>query len=166
MTVKIPMVIQENALDIDAFLADSVDSANGKLYALGAGWNTIVTAVVPARHDRIGIGMLIRVPYTATNQSHQLELRLEDADGAVLPLAEKPGGESGEKIDKLGASFNVGRPPQLAPGEEQIVALAINIDGLVFEKPERYRFVISIDGTDVKDLGLRILSQPPALTVG
>ena len=152
-------------MEIDAFLADSVDTANGKLYALGAGWNMITTAAVPTRHSRIGIGILIKVPYTATNEQHQLELRLEDADGTVLPLGDRPGGEPGEKINTFGASFNVGRPPQLAPGEEQIVPMSINIDGLVFEKAERYRFLITVDGTEMKVLPLRVLTQTPSVTI-
>jgi hypothetical protein len=146
-------------MEVDAFLADSVETVNGKIYALGMGWNVITTPAVPTTHPRIGLGMLIRVPYTATNQPHQMELRLEDADGQVLALTEKPG-EPGESVHKLGATFNVGRPPQLTPGEEQIVPLSINIDRLTFEKAERYRFVIAIDGSDVKELSLRVAAQP------
>ena len=49
-------------IELDAFLADSVASVQGKLYALGAGWNRIAVALFPARHDRVGIGLLFRVP--------------------------------------------------------------------------------------------------------
>ncbi len=49
-------------IELDAFLADSVASVQGKLYALGAGWNRIAVALFPARHDRVGIGLLVRIP--------------------------------------------------------------------------------------------------------
>jgi len=51
-----------STIELDAFLADSVASVQGKLYALGAGWNRISVALFPARHDRIGIGLLFRLP--------------------------------------------------------------------------------------------------------
>jgi hypothetical protein len=35
--------------------------------------------------------------------------------------------------------------------------MALNLDGLVFEKPDAYSFVMSIDGTEIKRLPLRLL---------
>jgi hypothetical protein len=46
----------------------------------------------------------------------------------------------------------VGRPPTLPPGEEQLVALGVNIDGLVFDRADAYRFVIELDGSREKFL--------------
>lgn len=57
-------------MEVDAFLADSIVSAEGKLYVQGAGWNKIQATSFPFRHSRIGIGVIIHVPYTATNQVH------------------------------------------------------------------------------------------------
>lgn len=71
-----------------AFLADSVVAAEGKLYVRGAGWNVINTQALPCRHDRIGVGVRVSVPYTATNQMHSLEFVLEDADGKALPIGD------------------------------------------------------------------------------
>lgn len=142
-------------IEIDAFLADSAAAVEGKIYAQGAGWNIIHAATVPTRHDRVGIGFVVRVPYTSTNQEHKFELRLEDADGARLPFGDNPSGEG--KIEAWGAQFNVGRPPTLKPGDEQVVPFALNIDGLLFEKAGNYRFVISIDGEDIKELPFRLM---------
>jgi hypothetical protein len=154
------MSMVTQTIDVDAFLADSVVSAEGKLYTQGAGWNVVTVQSLPARHDRIGIGVLIRVPYTATNQNHSFEIRLEDADGKHLPLADAPDGNG--KVEGFGGQFNVGRPPQIQPGDEQIVPFAVNINGLMFETAGQYRFVVSIDGTDAKELPFRImfLEQP------
>lgn len=142
-------------IEVDAFLADSVAVSEGKLYAQGAGWNVVTVRSVPAAHDRIGIGVLIRVPYTATNQNHQFELRLEDADGKRLPIGDNPSGEG--KIEAFGGQFNVGRPPQIHPGDEQIVPFSVNINNLAFEAAGSYRFVISVDGVDAKELPFRIM---------
>ena len=149
-------------MQIEAFLADSVASAEGKLYVQGAGWNVINTAKVPIRHSRIGIGLIIRVPYTATNQTHKFAIYLQDADANELPLADAPPETetSDGKIRRLGGQFNVGRPPTLQPGDEQLIALAINIDGAVFDRADSYKFVIELDGSPEKELPFRVHQVP------
>src|SRR5207244_3465248 len=116
-------------------------SAEGKLYVQGAGWNVINAASIPARHNRIGIGVLIHVPYLATNQSHVLEISLEDADGQSLPIGDAPGSPD-EKLRSMRVDFNIGRPAMIRPGDEQVMPLAVNVDGLVFEREDQYSFVI------------------------
>ena len=145
-------------MEVVAMLADSVQTAEGKLQVQGGGWNIIWTQVTPARHPRIGVAAVIRVPWTATNTSHRFELRLEDQDGTLLPIGTAPPGAQTEdgKIRKVGGEFTVGRPPGLQPGDEQLVPLAINIDGLEFERADAYMFVLSIDGTDVEHLRFRV----------
>ncbi len=149
-------------MELEAFLADSVVAAEGKLYVQGAGWNIINVPQLPYRLARCGIGLIVRIPYTATNQPHKFELFLRDADGNELPLGDAPPGVEAPdgKIHRLGGEFNVGRPPVIEPGDEQLVALAINIDGLLFERSDRYEFVVELDGTDVKRLSFRILQIP------
>jgi hypothetical protein len=146
-------------MEIEAFLADSVESVEGKLYVLGAGWNVLHTPSLPFRQPRIGIGLIIRVPYTATNQMHGFELTLQDADGQELPMGDAPAeaGTPDGKIRRFGGQFNVGRPPSLQPGDEQLIALAVNIDGLEFERADAYRFVIELDGSPEKELPFRVL---------
>jgi hypothetical protein len=149
-------------MEIEAFLADSVATAEGKLYVQGGGWNLVNVAQFPYRLARCGIALIVRIPYTATNQGHKFELFLRNEDGQELPLGDAPPGTEAPdgKIRRLGGEFTVGRPPMIQPGDEQLVALAINIDGLVFETPSRYEFVVDLDGTEVKHLGFRILQVP------
>src|SRR5438477_533073 len=77
-------------MDVDAFLADSVVVADGKLFAQGAGWNMISVQGLPAQHDRIGIGLIIAVPYTETNKEHAFSLHLETEDGDRRPSPPAP----------------------------------------------------------------------------
>jgi hypothetical protein len=154
-------------MEVDAFVADSIVASEGKLYVQGAGWNIIHVANFPVRHARLGIGVLIHVPYTATNQMHKLDVRVEDSDGALVSLGEGPPNEDNPdgKIYRLGGEFNVGRPPLLPAGDDQVVPLAINVDGLIFHKPDMYRVVVAVDGTDMRSLPIRVqqLSQPGPL---
>jgi len=149
-------------MEIDAFLADSVVLADGKVYAQGIGWNVLNSLQMPVRQNRIGIGLIIRVPYTATNQDHTFELRLEQEDGDKMTLGDDP---SGGRIEAFGGQFQVGRPPGMVVGDEQIVPFALNIDGLVFEKAGRYIFVISLDGHETKRLPFRIVQIQQALPI-
>jgi len=145
-------------VQIDAFLADSVVTAEGKLFVQGAGWDNINTPGFPYAHDRIGIGMLVRVPYTDTNQDHRFAISLEDEDGQELPLADAPPGvESPDgKIRRIEGAFNVGRPPTLVAGDDQLIPMALNFNGLPLEHPGRYTFVVEIDGTEAKRLPFRV----------
>lgn len=160
-------------MTVDAFLADSVVVAESKLYVQGAGWNGIFSPAFPARHPRLGIGAIIHVPWTATNHMHSLEVRIEDADGHLLQLAPAredatgPGIEDGA-LRRLRGDFNVGRPPMLQAGDEQVVPIAINLDGLEFPAPGTYRVVVSIDGTDLRHLPLRmnLVGRPVVTTQG
>lgn len=144
-------------MDVTAFLADSVVVAEGKLYVQGAGWNIVSAPTFPTRHNRIGIGLVIHVPYSATNQMHKLEVGIQDEDGHQVPLGVAPdGSDAPGPLFKLGGQFNVGRPPLLPPGDEQVVPLAMNIDGVLFENPGAYAVVIEINGTEVKRLRFRL----------
>lgn len=145
-------------MEVDAFVADSVSAVEGKLYALGAGWNVITTPQLPIRHPRIGLGLMIHVPYGATNQVHRFDVRLDDADGRSIALADGPPGTASEdgKVHTLSGQFNVGRPASLPPGDEQIIVLALNLDGLVFTQANAYNFVIEIDGEEKRRLPIRV----------
>ena len=151
-------------MEAEAFLADSVVAVEGKLYVQGGGWDQLQAATLPVRQPRIGIAILLHVPYNDTNVPHQFELRLEDADGNTLPLGDAPPGISTTdgKIRAIGGPVVVGRPPFLSPGDQQGVAIAANLDGLVFDKVGAYRFVVAVDGEDIKHLPFRIIINVPA----
>jgi hypothetical protein len=136
------------AIEVDAFLADSIVAVQGKLYALGVGWNRIVVPTFPARHDRIGIGLLFRLPASTRNERRRFDLRVEGPDGAEIRLGAGPGGTGG----RLGGEFTAGA------ADEQIVPIALNLNGMPLTEAGHYRFVVSLGGNDVKVLPFSVAS--------
>jgi hypothetical protein len=152
-------------ITVDALLADSVVVAEGKLYVQGGGWNMLNTPVVPVRHPRIGIGLVMHIPYQlADNMPKSFALSLEDADGNLVPLADAPPSPTGPggKLTTIQGSFTVGRPAGVEPGAEQPLPLAANIDGLMIEKAGSYVFRFTVDGVEIKALPFRVnhVTQP------
>jgi hypothetical protein len=136
-------------IELDGFLADSVAAVQGKLYALGAGWNRIGVAQFPARHDRVGIGLLFRIPAGAPAEPRRFELRLIGPDGLELTLGAGPQGP----INRIGGEFTGG-----GGEEEQIVPIALNLNGLALPAAGAYRVVISIQGEDTKTLAFTVVA--------
>jgi len=110
------------------------------------------------RHARIGIGLLIHVPYTATNTMHRFDVRLDDSDGGRVALGDAPPGAPSDygKLYGVSGQFTVGRPALLPAGDEQIVVIALNLDGVVFQKADAYNFVVEIDSEEHKRLPIRV----------
>jgi hypothetical protein len=133
---------------VDAFLADAVTAVAGKLYALGAGWNRIVVAGLPATHDRIGIGLLVHLAGTSERRQHRFAIRLETPDGSPLVL----GAGSAGPITAIEGEFS-------AQGGDATIPVAMQLDRLPFQVAGRYAVVVSIDGEDRKTLGFHVLLQ-------
>lgn len=147
-------------MEVDAFLADSVAVAENKIYAQGAGWDSIFSGQFPFRQSRIGIGVVLHVPWSATNQMHEFSITIVDPDGnrTVLGIA-PPGAQLPDnKVTELRGKFNVGRPPLLNAGDSQVVPIAMNLDGLEFFKPDTYTVDVSVDGTSMRRLPIHVRS--------
>ena len=140
-----------------AMLCDSAAAVEGKLYIQGGGWNAIAAGTMPFTAPRIGMAVLIGVPYGATDRRHELTVGLSDEDGSTLPLGPVV---DGRRASHLSVSFEVGRPAALPPGEAQLLPFALNIDGYGFSRPGGYAFVIAVDGHEVTRLRFRIHPRP------
>src|SRR5438093_13125793 len=130
-------------MDIEAFLADAVQASGGKLHALGIGWQVIQTKAFPARHDRVGIGLIVRTVAAEAGQ-HTLTLTLLDPEGAARAFGPR---------GALEASFASPNGPGTAP-------LALNLDGLVFGTEGEHTSGLAIRGTVPTRLGFRIHAAP------
>ena len=155
------MISDPNAFDMDAMLCDSAVAVDGKLYLQGAGWENLNTAALPFRVPRIGIAMVLRVPYTQTNKNHSLSIKMigEDSDKPIplgLPVPDGQGGMHAPAV--VNAQFAVGRPPTLMRGESQAISLALNLDQMVFTEAGSYSFHFEIAGEEIKRLHFRVLT--------
>jgi hypothetical protein len=130
-------------MEVEAFLADSVQAAGGKLHALGIGWRVIQAAAIPARHDRIGIGLIVRTVAPEAGQ-HTLVLSLLDPGGAAHAFGPR---------GALEATFS-------SPDGQGTATLALNLDGVVFETEGEYTFVLAIDGSETTRLPFRVQTTP------
>lgn len=106
---------------------------------------------------RLALGIILTVPWTQTNQNHKIEIDLVDQDTKPVMAPEERGGGP---VAHAEASLNVGRPPELQPGEDESVAFAINMPGLTVSQLGRYRFLIKIDGDDVAEVPWTVAAMP------
>jgi hypothetical protein len=132
------------------FLADAVQGAEGKLSALGAGWNHLSAPGFPARHDRIGLGLILTFGASEAGQ-HNVELQLLGPRDLPTVLFAGPGGNEQYAIT---AMIEV-QPPQDGFAEVSI-PVAINLDGLMFPEPGAYAFAIRVDGEDAERLSFGV----------
>ena len=131
-------------------LADFAQVSDGKLTWVGAGWDRTGPKPTPS-----GIGLLIKVPWEATNQRHDVLLRLLDSDGAQV---RDPNG----KPMGMGSQFEVGRPPGLAAGALQTVCIALNVGPLPLTPGARFEWVLSIDDRTQEDWRAAFHVREPA----
>lgn len=120
----------------DIILADSVQAADGKLHALGIGWRVLTVAGLPARHDRIGLGLVLRLePPDPARQT--LAVRLRGPDGRDRTLGS---GADGNELRAIQIPFE-------ARGTgERTVTIALNLDGLVFDAEGAHTLGVEVGG--------------------
>lgn len=137
-------------MKVRAFLADSVQSVDGKLYVLGAGWNRLTAGGFPAHHDRVGIGVLLTVE-TGEAGEHNLEVSLLNEKDLPVALFADP---SGNEQFALNATFQTQEPDDEL-GDVQ-VPLALNLNGLTFPTPGTYAFSFRVNGAEAERLPFRV----------
>ena len=152
-------------MEVDAILCNHAEAVNNLLYISGGGIGTthVPTNAPPPYAVTVGIALTVTVPWGQTNQQHTVEIDLvgEDGDPVELPISET---ESGHL--KVEMAFNVGRGPDLTPGDEQKVCLATNLPGLPLPAFGKYEFIIRLDGHDERRLPLRIKPLAGAQMLG
>ena len=126
-------------------LTDSSEAINGKLYAIGGGWN-MLRFPEPPREMSFGIAFGIDVPWDETNLRQELGLRIEDPDGEVLG-------------DEFGLDFETGRPPGLVPGQDQRIVLSLTA-ALTFEKAGPHAVVMSARESEIGRSRFYVLEVP------
>ncbi|MHB8186051.1 MAG: DUF6941 family protein [Dermatophilaceae bacterium] len=139
-------------MELDVMLCDHAQVVGNKLFISGANIDRMgVPAGTPPPYVlNFATAGIVRVPWEATNAEHTLNFRLLTQDGQPPQLAE--GIAIGPEGIAMEMRFNVGRPPQLASGDEQMVPFAFNLQGLPLGAPGRFVLAFSLDGTAVRNL--------------
>ena len=116
-------------------LADHAEVINGKLYMMGGAWDRLHIGDIDAPVAlSIAIGVL--VPWSLTNEPHQLQIRIEDEDGNSI----HPDGQ---------ATLNMGRPANSTKGQS---FRAMTVLGLQLNLPKfgAFRVIASVAGQSEK----------------
>jgi hypothetical protein len=149
-------------MELDVMLCDHAQVAGGKLFITGANIERmqLPAGTPPPYVVTFAAAGMVRVPWTATNSPHVLGFKLLTEDGEVPTMG--PGVDVG--ADGIGGemNFNVGRPPQLASGDEQMVPFAFNFQGLPLGTAGRYGLKFSLDGTEQRTLTFTVAVEPSA----
>ncbi len=144
-------------MDFDVMLCDHAQVAGGKLFVSGASIDSIVLppGSVPPFLVNFAAAGLVHVPWTATNTEHSLSFELLNQDGgSPLTVEEEPFRVEGEM------RFNVGRPPDVAAGSEQLVPFAFNFQAVPLGSSGRYTLRFCIDGTEMRRVNVNLIVQP------
>src|SRR4051812_8348867 len=132
------------AVGVQAFLAESVAVADGRLFVQGAGWAHLQVPRLPVHRGGGGIGVLLGIPRTRLDERTPIGLRLEAPGGEPVPLAE-PGSETLIAAE-LSGSLTAEPAPPGSPLDSQVVPLAFNLDGLWLESEGEHALIVEIDG--------------------
>jgi hypothetical protein len=131
-------------------LADAAEALNGKLYALGAGWNMLRLTNFPQAWE-FGVGLGLDVPWAETNRRHVLEMRFDDPDGEHIS-------------EPFRVDFEVGRPPGAHPGQDQRMVIAVNTNQ-TFERVGPHAVVVSVDDHEVDRTRFYVVEVPGAPSI-
>ena len=117
-------------------LCDAAQEVGGKLFILGGGWDGLVASSFPWTHPHFAIAMRLAVPWVEANRPRQFRIHLRDEDGNEVLR------------DPMEGGFNVGRPPNVEPGDDLPVLLAISVSGVTYPRPGDYTYHLLIDGEE------------------
>lgn len=132
-------------------LADAAQVAEGKLYVLGGGWT--YTGPQPSP---MAVVLLMFVPWGDTNKDHNAILTLENGDGKPH-MVDTPMGSQPLKAE---AKFQVGRPPGVKQGSDQVVPIALNLPPMQLKPDSSYSWKLQIDGVAREEWTVTFYTRP------
>ncbi len=131
-------------------LADAATAADGKLYIHGGGWNRINVASFPVVYS-FALGIQFRIPWTDTNVPCTIEFDVVDEDErSIFP----------DEAKKIKGEITAGRPPDLIPGDDQVLSMGIRINP-EFQHAGQYKAIMRLDGVPAQSAKFRVIAVPP-----
>ena len=133
-------------------LADSAQVVGSKLFLLGGGWDRL-TANSPFPLDRrCAVAVAIQVPWNETNQKRSFEIEVVEED----PATEAP-----RTLSKTSGQVEVGRPPGIAPGQDQRVQMALDLN-LTIRSAGTVAVIARIEGQESARVQFSVILSPTA----
>jgi hypothetical protein len=126
-------------------LADHAEIVGGKLYLMGGGWDRLTVNTDFPLTKPIGLAAAFRVPWNETNQPQNVEIEIQTEDGG--------------SVGKMGAQFEVGRPPGMKAGQSQRFQLAANLP-LTLAGPGSYVIVARVEGQEAGRVPFNVMAGP------
>lgn len=141
-------------MDLDfAVLADAVmPRPDGKLDILGAGFDTVFAAGVPAQHARFVLAVRVLLSRHETETPHWLDVVIQATDGAVLSRGRAD-------LDSLPEEARA----QIPAGRQIGIGMVLNFENVVFPAYGNHQIVVQWDGNEARPpLRLSVVPLPSA----
>lgn len=131
-----------------AILAQAATVADGRLYVHGGQLDTVWAKAFPTIYPSLAIAFIVQFEYSMVGESHDFAV--------YMRLGQKQVGDRIEGSIQIGQDAPTDRAPFAA------TPLALTFNGIQFDKPGQYEFVVSIDGEIKRTLPLvAVLGEPP-----
>ncbi len=127
-------------------LCDAAQTAEGKLYILGAGWSQFLAN----NPTNMSLAIKLTIPWNLANEPLRVRASLVDADEGVVDFGMGP--------VALETQLEVGRPPGMRRGTPLDVSFALNFPGVRLS-PGDYAWSLDIDGVERARIPIQALSQ-------
>ena len=125
-------------MDATLFLADAAQvSPDGKLHALGAGWNVTSSPLTAPS----AVAFILHVPWDETNRKFRWTLDLIDADGKPVILPTGPDSFTTMHVEN---EIEVGRPPGVKPGSPINAPFAVAITPIPLPADQTFVWVLKV----------------------
>jgi len=134
------------------FVADHVvkEEGSGKLYVNGGFFNMLRFQVYPALLPTLGIGASLHVPWHAYHQDHHFAITMVDEDLQPFPF-------------RIEGIFRASADVLLGHGDPGVVNIGGTVTNVAFQRPGRYRLVLTVNDEPLGDWGLHLLQLPTGL---
>lgn len=128
-------------------LADAAQVNGNKLYLLGGGWDRLtIRRPFPVNHV-MTVAASFRVSWNDTNQKHDWEIEVVDADGSSL--------------GKVAGQLEAGRPAGVTPGQDQRIQIAVGMN-LRLQREGTYSVVARLNGESDRTFPFSVVQAPGA----
>lgn len=134
-----------------SILADGASPRpDGKIDIFGAAFDTIFAAATPARHTQLALVVRFLLSTHELEEPHKFKVVLLAEDGGELARLEA-------QIDAMSDDDR----NQVPAGEPIGISNLFNMAGIVFPDYGRYHFVLSWDGTELREpIRLKVAPLP------